>query len=145
MGEVGQDKKKVHMAIWRESYWSIPSWNAAKESRTVLGVNIVVWGSDGGPQGPSWPIHGPWPWVRWVEKRKRFIWVLLVFNYGRKGCIPLRAVTKKNGVFQGFCLLAGMLIEEPWLVRVLFSSYSAIFYFLRIISMQNLYIFAFKN
>ena len=26
--------------------------------------------SDGGPQEPRWSIHGPLPWVRWVEKRK---------------------------------------------------------------------------
>ena len=31
---------------------------------------MLFGGSDGGPQGPRWPIHGPLPHVRWVEKRK---------------------------------------------------------------------------
>ena len=30
----------------------------------------MFWGSNGGPQGPIWPIHGPLSWVRGVERRK---------------------------------------------------------------------------
>ena len=60
----------MHLAVSREYYWSLPSWKAAKENGLVLGVNIVFGGSNGGPQGPRWPIHGPMPRVSWVEKRK---------------------------------------------------------------------------
>ena len=31
---------------------------------------MLFGGSDEGPQGSRWPIHGPSPHVRWVEKRK---------------------------------------------------------------------------
>ena len=31
---------------------------------------MLFGGSDGGPQEPRWPIHGPLAWVRWVERRK---------------------------------------------------------------------------
>ena len=58
------------MAVWREYNWSFPSWKAAKENELILGVDIVVWGLDGGAQGPRWPIHGPSPLVRWVERIK---------------------------------------------------------------------------
>ena len=60
MGEVGLEKKKVHMAIWREYYWSLPSWKVAKENGLVSGVNIVVWGFCWGPSGSqladTWPL-----------------------------------------------------------------------------------------
>ena len=71
----------VHLAVLRES---LPSWKAAKENRLILGVNIVVWGFNGGPQGPRWPIHGPMQRVRWVERNKgafgSFVRVLLVLS-----------------------------------------------------------------
>ena len=45
-------------------------------------------GSNGGPQGRRWPIHGPLPQVRWVEKRKgafgSFKRVLLVVTRRQK-------------------------------------------------------------
>ena len=34
------------------------------------GKILLFWGSNGGPQGPIWPIRGPLSWVRWVERRK---------------------------------------------------------------------------
>ena len=49
-----------------------------------MGVNIVVWGFNGGPLGPRWPIHGPMQRVRWVERNKgafgSFVRVLLVLT-----------------------------------------------------------------
>ena len=38
----GLREEKVHLAVLRENYWSIPSRKAAKENRLVSGVNIVV-------------------------------------------------------------------------------------------------------
>ena len=43
-GSGGLREEKVHLAVSKECYWSLPSWKAAKENRLVLGVNIVVWG-----------------------------------------------------------------------------------------------------
>ena len=52
-------EEKVHLAVLREYYWSLPSWKAAKENRPVLGVNIVVWGlqweSTGSQMAVTWP------------------------------------------------------------------------------------------
>ena len=42
----------------------------AKDYRLVLGVNIVVWGLQWGLAGSRWPIHGPMPQVRGVERKK---------------------------------------------------------------------------
>ena len=46
-------------------------------------------GSDGVPQGPRWPIHGPLPQVRWGERRKgafgSFKRVLLVLTLLESG------------------------------------------------------------
>ena len=67
-GRGGLREEKVHLAILREYYWSLPSRKAAKENWLFLGV--LFGGSDGCPQGPRWPIHGPLPWARWVERRK---------------------------------------------------------------------------
>ena len=48
-------------------------------------------GSDGGPQGPRWPIHGPMQRVRWVERNKgafgSFVRVLLVLTLLENGLI----------------------------------------------------------
>ena len=44
-------EEKVHLAVWREYYWSLPSWKAAKENELVLGVNMVVWGLGWGSPG----------------------------------------------------------------------------------------------
>ena len=70
----GMREEKVHLAVLREYYWSLPSWKAAKENGHVSGVNIVVLGLQCGSQGPIWtiygPINGPMPRVRWVERRK---------------------------------------------------------------------------
>ena len=113
------------------------SWKAAKENRLVLGVNIVVWGFNGGPQGPRWPIHGPMPWVRWVERRKgafcSFERVLLVHTllksgYGKRahfggkycclgvyGPMPrVRWVERNKGAFGSFVrvLLVLTLLES---------------------------------
>ena len=38
--------------------------------KTLRGKWARFRGSDGGPQGPRWLIHGPLPRVRWVERRK---------------------------------------------------------------------------
>ena len=38
-------EEKVHLAVLREYYWSLPTWKAAKENGLVLGVNIVVKGA----------------------------------------------------------------------------------------------------
>ena len=63
----------VHLAILRENPWSLPSQKTAKENGFVSGVVLLFLVSDRGPQGPSWPIHGPLPVVRWAEKKKWFI------------------------------------------------------------------------
>ena len=63
-------EEKVHFAVSREYYRSLPSWKLAKKNALLLRVNIVVWGFHKGLQGPIWPIHGPMPRVRWVERRK---------------------------------------------------------------------------
>ena len=55
-------------------------------------------GSDGGPQGPSWLIYGPWPWVRGVEKRKRFIWQ---FGESITGLFLLGKRLRKTVLFRG--------------------------------------------
>ena len=55
-------------------------------------------GSVGGPQGPSWLIHGPWPLVRWVEKRKRFIGQ---FGESITGLYPFGKRLMKTGLFLG--------------------------------------------
>ena len=55
----GLREEKVHLAVWREYYWSLPSWKEAKEKGLVLGVNIVVWGlgwgSPGSQMADTWP------------------------------------------------------------------------------------------
>ena len=38
----GVREEKVHSAVLREYYWSLPSWKAAKEDGLVLGVYIVT-------------------------------------------------------------------------------------------------------
>ena len=50
-GGGGLREEKVHLAILREYYWSLPSWKAAKENGLVLGVNMVVWGLGWGSPG----------------------------------------------------------------------------------------------
>ena len=42
----------------------------AKEKGLVSGAKLLFGASNGGPQGPRLPIHGPLPRVRWVERRK---------------------------------------------------------------------------
>ena len=58
-GRGGLRVEKVHLAILREYYWSLPSRKAAKENGLVLGVNIVVcglqWGSPGSKIADTWP------------------------------------------------------------------------------------------
>ena len=53
-------EEKVHLAVLREYYWSLPSWKEAKEKGLVLGVNIVVWGLGWGFPGSqmadTWPL-----------------------------------------------------------------------------------------
>jgi hypothetical protein len=56
-------EEKVHLAVLREYYWSLPSWKAAKENGLVSGVNIVVKGAPMGvrrvPDGRNMaPCHG---------------------------------------------------------------------------------------
>ena len=50
---------------------------------------MLFGGSNGGPQGPIWRIHGPSPWVRWGEGRKgafgSFKRVLLVLTLLESG------------------------------------------------------------
>ena len=50
---------------------------------------MLFGGSNGVPQGPRWPIHGPMPRSRWVERRKgtfgRFKRVLLVLTLLESG------------------------------------------------------------
>ena len=50
---------------------------------------MLFGGSNGGPQGPRWPIHGPMPRVRWVERRKgafgSFERELLVLPFSESG------------------------------------------------------------
>ena len=43
-GRGGLREEKVHLAILREYYWSLPSRKAAKKNKLVLGENIVVLG-----------------------------------------------------------------------------------------------------
>ena len=52
-------KEKVHWAVLKEYYCSLPSRKAAKENRLVLGVNIVVWGLQWGSPGSK--IADTWP------------------------------------------------------------------------------------
>ena len=56
----GFREEKVHLAVLREYYWSLPSWKVAKENGLVLGVNIIVWGLRWGPLGSlmadTWPL-----------------------------------------------------------------------------------------
>ena len=152
----GMREEKVHLAVLREYYWSVPSWKAAEEKGLVSGVIIIVFGrlwgsrgslmantwrlatgevgwekkrcfwqlwesitgpypprkllrkrgsfwewilllggSDGGPEGPWWPIHGPSPRLRWDERRKgafgSFERVLLVVREG-----SIFSISKKN-------------------------------------------------
>ena len=53
-------EEKVHLAVSREYYWSLPSWKAALENGLVSGVNNVVWGLGGGSPGSqmanTWPL-----------------------------------------------------------------------------------------
>ena len=53
-------EEKVHLAVSKEYYWSLPSWKAAKEKGLVSGVNIVVWGlgwgSPGSQMADTWPL-----------------------------------------------------------------------------------------
>ena len=59
-GGGGLRGEKVHLAVLREYYWSLPSWKAAKEDRLVSGANIVFWGLQWGSGGSlmanTWPI-----------------------------------------------------------------------------------------
>ena len=41
-GQGGLREERVHLADSREYNWSLPFWNAAKDNRLILGVNIVV-------------------------------------------------------------------------------------------------------
>ena len=70
----GLRKEKVHLAVLRENYWSLPSWKAAKENGLVSGVNIVVWGLQWGSPGSQ--LANTWPLatgeVGW--EKKRCIW-----------------------------------------------------------------------
>ena len=43
-GQGGLREKKVHLAVSREYYCSLPSWKAAMENMIILGANIVVCG-----------------------------------------------------------------------------------------------------
>ena len=54
---------------------------------------MLFGGSNGGPQGPRWPIHGPSTCVRWVERRKvafgsleriLLVLILLESSYGKR-------------------------------------------------------------
>ena len=45
-----------------------------KENWVALRVRMAVWGSDGGPQGPRWPIYAPMAWIKWVEKKDGCHW-----------------------------------------------------------------------
>ena len=53
-------EEKVHLAVLREHYWSLPSWKAVKENGLVLGVNIFVCGlqlrSLGSLMANTWPL-----------------------------------------------------------------------------------------
>ena len=40
-----------------------------KENWVALGVCMAVWGSDGCPWGPRWPLYTPLAWMKWVEKK----------------------------------------------------------------------------
>ena len=53
-------EEKVHLAVLREYYWSLPSWKAAKDNGLISAVNIVVWGlrlgSPGSQTANAWPL-----------------------------------------------------------------------------------------
>ena len=52
MGVLGvMREEKVHLAVLREYYWSLPSWKAAEEKGLISGVIIVVWWLQWGSQG----------------------------------------------------------------------------------------------
>ena len=59
-GRGGLREEKVHLAILREYYRSLPSRKVAKENKLVLGENIVVlglqWGSPGSHMADTWPL-----------------------------------------------------------------------------------------
>ena len=55
-------------------------------------------GSDGGPQGPRLPLHGPSPWVRWVERSKGAFGSLKREYYWS---LPCWKAVKENGLVLG--------------------------------------------
>ena len=67
-------EEKVHLAVLREYYWSLPSWKAAKENGLVLGVNIVVWGDPMGSQGSHMADTWPFATDEVGSEKKRCIW-----------------------------------------------------------------------
>ena len=64
----------------------------------------------GVPRGPRWPIHGPPPYVRWVERRKgtfgSFERVLLVLTI-------LESSKGKWACFRGKYCCLGAPMEDP--------------------------------
>ena len=96
----------VHLAVLWENYWSFPSWKAAKKNGLVLGVNNVVWGSDGDLRVPASRNMAPCQ-ERWVEKKNglfgSFERELLVFFLPESG-------QEKQACFRGkyICLKALM-------------------------------------
>ena len=54
---------------FRERGRFLTTLKVVKDNWVALGVCMAVWGSDGGPQGFTWPIYTPMAWMKWVEKK----------------------------------------------------------------------------
>ena len=53
---------------------SLTTLKVDKENWVALGVCMVVWGSDGVPRDPRWPIYAPMAWMKWVEEKDGYHW-----------------------------------------------------------------------
>ena len=52
-------EEKGHLAVLREYYCYLPSGKVAKQTRLILGINIVVWGLQWGSPGSHMPETWP--------------------------------------------------------------------------------------
>ena len=108
----------MQLAVLREYFWSLPSWRAAKENWLIFGVYIVVWGSNGGPQGPRWPIHGPCYGQGGLREEKVHLAVSREYYWS----IPSWKVAMENGLFLGVNIVvwglgwgsSGSQMAETW-------------------------------
>ena len=108
----------MHLAVSKEYYWSLPSWKVAKDNGLVLGVILLFGGSDGGPQGPRWLVHGPMPGVRWFERRngtfavlRKYYWSLLSLKVAKENRLVLGVNIVVWGLRWGY---PGAQMADTW-------------------------------